>query len=239
MKRFLIFLLASLLAVPAFGQVRKQERKSLLESDPEVVYLDQEGIKTIELVVIKEAPVFSDKAGSQKLGVLVKDQKVKLEAMTERAYKVRGQGQSNGITGWVAPWAFASKDPQFVENLKKLYQRQQEVKALIAAKQVAIGMSMSEVQQVLGKPTKTQMRRTDKGESGSWEFIEYEEIKNYATVRNPVTGQFFRQLTSVTQEEKNKTRVEFEGGVVSAVEESESSGGGQVKVIVPPIFFGW
>jgi len=228
-----------LVALPLNAQLNPARKGGLLEQDPEVVYMDHHFEKVVELVVIKEAPVYSDKEGRHRLGALVADQKVKLEAMTERAYRVRGQGTRDGIVGWVAPWAFASKDPKFVDNLKKLYERQQAVKKLIAAHEVAIGMTMDEVGEALGAPTKTKVRRTDKGRSGSWEFIDYEEIKHYTTVRDPYTGRIYRKLSHVTQEEKGKIVVEFEDEVVSAIEESEDHQGGNVRIIVPPVTFGW
>jgi len=229
-----------LLVVPLGAELRNARKGGLLEQDPEVVYMDQHFEKAVELVVIKEAPVYSDKEGRHRLGALKADQKVKLEAMTERAYRVRGQGTRDGIVGWVPPWAFASKDPDFVENLKKLYERQQAVKKLIAANEVAIGMTMDEVGEALGSPTKTKVRRTEKGKSGSWEFIDYEETKHYTTIRDPYTGAIYRKLSHVTQEEKGKTLVEFEDDVVSAIEQSEDRRrGGNVRIIVPPVVFGW
>lgn len=248
LPRFLTFSAVCLtLAAPAFAQMKRfdrfdkdKDRKSLLDRDPEVVYFDDETRKPILLTVVKEAPVFSDKEGSHRLGTLKADQKVRLESMTERAYYVRGQGTRDGIAGWVPPWAFASKDPNFVENLKKLYSRQIVVQRLIAKKDVAVGMTLSEVAASRGKPTKTTMRQTGGGESGRWEYIDYEEQKNYANYRDPYSGQWVRRLVSVTQVEKGKTAVEFDNGFVSAVEESENRrGGGNVRIVVPPLVFGW
>lgn len=239
MNRCLITLVSLCLTLCVEAQVKRAERRSLLDSDPEVVYLEYTLKDPIHLDVIKEAPVFSEKGGTHRIGYLRANQRVKLEAITEKAYRVRGEGRSGGIVGWVGPWAFSSKDPQFVENLKKLYTRQMEVQNLIAAKAVAVGMTIDEVGMSLGKPTKTSMRRTAKGEAGTWEFIEYEEVKHYITRIDPVSGGIFRQLSHITQEEKSKTAVEFENGLVSAVTESESRKGGGVRIIVPPLIFGW
>ncbi len=240
MKRCLAFALLLFLAIPAFAQVKRAERKSLLDQDPDVVYFEEESKKPIMLGVIKEAPVYSDKEGKVKLGYLKADQTVRLEAMTDRAYKVRGKGTSDGISGWVPPWAFSSKDPKFVENLKLLYARNLQVQKLIEAHQVAVGLTMEEVTKSLGTPTKTTMRKTGEGQSGRWEFIDYEEVKNYADFRDPVSGQFYRKLISVTQIEKGKTAVEFENGMVSAVEESEDrQKSGNTRIIVPPLVWGW
>lgn len=231
--------LALFLLFPLAAQVKRGERKSLLDNDPRVVYLTDMPDKQIELMVIKEAPVFSDVDGKNKLGNIQANQKVKIEAITDKAYKVRGKGTRDGIAGWVGPWAFSAKDPQFVENLKKFYTRQLEVNKIIAEHGVAMGMTTSEVAQSLGKPTKSSLRQTPEGESGKWEFIDYEEQKNYSLARDPVSGNMFRQLVSVTQIEKSKRVVEFTNGLVSAVEDAESRQANNIRIVIPPLVFGW
>lgn len=237
MRPAIFAVIASCLALPLEAQIKRQERKSLLDADPEVVYLEQTLKQPIELKVVKEAPVFSDKEGSHRLGTLKADQTVRLEAITDKIYRVRGQGIRDGIAGWVAPWAFSSTDPEFVVNLKHLYDRQIQVQALIAAKSVAVGMTLEEVSLALGKPTRTSLRKTGAGQSGSWEFIEYEDVKNYITEVDRTTGATYRRLVSVTRVEKGKTVVEFENEVVTAIEESEDKRGNPTRIIVPPLVF--
>lgn len=239
MKPGIPLIIAACLVLPVSAETRRNERKSLLDSDPDVVYLDRALKKPVELKVIKEAPVFSDKEGKHRLGTLKADQTVKVEAITEKIYRVRGQGTRDGIAGWVAPWAFTSKDPKFVAHLKQLYERQIQVQALIQNKQVAVGMTLDEVSESRGKPTKTSLRKTEKGQSGRWEYIDYEQVKNYVTRIDPQTGAAYRQLASITQVEKSRTAVEFEDNVVTAVEESEDHQGGNVRIVVPPLIFGW
>ncbi len=239
MKLEILTVIVACLVLPLQAQTKRPERKSLLDADPEVVYLDQALKKPLDLKVIKEAPVFSDKEGNVRLGTLKANQTVRVEAITEKNYRVRGQGIRDGIAGWVAPWAFSSTDPEFVANLKLLYDRQIQVQKLIAAKSVAVGMTLDEVALSLGKPTKTSLRKTATGQSGRWDFIEYEDIKNYATEIDRTSGQTYRRLVSVTRVEKGKTGVEFENDVVTAVEESEDRQGGNVRIIVPPLFFRW
>lgn len=234
-----IAILIAAMVLPVQAQTKRPERKSLLNSDPDVVYLDESFQPAIELKVVKEAPVFSDKEGKLRLGTLKSGQTVRVEAITDKIYRVRGQGTRDGIAGWVAPWAFSSKDPEFVANLKQLYERQIQVQRLIAAKEIAVGMTLDEVSQSLGKPTKKNLRRTEKGHSGSWEFIDYDELKHYITRVDPVTGVVYRQFSHVTQVEKSKIVVEFEDDVVTAIEESEDKRGGNVRVIVAPLRFGW
>lgn len=239
MKLEILTVIVTCLVLPLHAQSKRPERKSLLDADPEVVYLEQALKKPLDLKVIKEAPVFSDKEGSVRLGTLKANQSVRVEAITGKNYRVRGQGTRDGISGWVAPWAFSSTDPEFVANLKLLYDRQIQVQKLIAAKSVAVGMTLDEVTLSKGKPTKTSLRKTATGQSGRWDFIEYEDVKNYATEIDRTTGQTYRRLVSVTRVEKGKTGVEFENDVVTAVEESEDHQGGNVRIIVPPLFFRW
>lgn len=224
---------------PSFGESKRVERKSMLDQEPDVVYINEYPKLSIELTVIEQAPVFSDKNGKIKLGYLQKGQTVPLEALTERAYRVRGKGLNDGIAGWVAPWAFSAKDPQFVEQLKKFYHRQIRVRELMAKKEIAIGMTTEEVQKVLGTPTKTSMRQTKNGQTGSWEFISYEEQKNYATIRNPKTGEIFRQLVSITKVETGKQIIEFEDNVVSSIQNMTEKQHSSNQTITPPIIFVW
>lgn len=238
MKTIVSLFLGVLLTLPVEAQI-KRERKSLLNSDPDVIYLEEIVDPAIKLKVIKSAPVYADKEGNRRLGFLKADQTVELEGMTDKAYKVRGQGTRNGLAGWVAPWAFSHPQEDFVAKLKELYERQIAVNEIIAQQGIAIGMTLDEVAQSRGKPTKTSVRRTAKGESGTWEFIDYAEVKHYLTRIDPVSGQAYRQLSHVTREEKGKSVVEFEDGLVTALEETENRGPGNVRIIVPPLVLGW
>lgn len=213
-------------------------RRSMLDSDPNVVYLEQYFEKPLELQVNQEAPVYSDKEGKVRIGTLKANSKAKVEAISEKAYRVRGQGTRDGIAGWVGTWAFVEPVPKFHEQMAQLYTRQMQVKKYIEAKQIAIGMTMKEVGLVLGEPTKTTVRQTKDGQSGNWEFIDYEEVRNYATRINPYTGLMERYLVSVTREEKGRTLVEFENGCVSAIEASENKQR-DIHIIVPRLTLLW
>ena len=156
-------LITAWLLLPLSAETKRGERKSLLDSDPDVVYLERSLKKPLELKVVKEAPVFSDKEGKLRLGTLKANQTVRLEAITDKIYRVRGQGTRDGIAGWVAPWAFSSSDPEFVAHLKQLYERQIQVQALIDAKKIAIGMTLDEVALAAANPPKPASARPKKG----------------------------------------------------------------------------
>ena len=223
------------LALPATA---KDKRKSLLNSDPDVVYLEDVFEKELELKVVKAAPVFANKEGGAKLGTLLVGQNAKVVAITDRAYRVRGKGRNGGLAGWVGTWAFEMPNEDFEKNMKEFYARQMKVNKLIEEGQVVLGMTMREVGLVKGEPTKTSIRQTADGQVGRWEFIEFTENRNYANRVDPATGQVYRVLVSVTREEKEKTVVEFKDGHAVALEESTNKPG-KLRIILPHVVCHW
>lgn len=224
-----------ILFIPASAQ---EKRKSLLNSDLEVVYLEEVFDKELKLKVVKPAPVFVNKEGGAKLGTLVTGQEALVVAVTDKAYRVRGKGRHGGLAGWVGAWAFEMPNKNFENNIKKFYVRQMKVNKLISEGTVVLGMTMREVGLVLGKPNKTSIRQTAEGQIGRWEFVEYNEIKNYANQVDPYTGQIFRRLVSVSRDEKEKTVVEFKDGYAVALEESTNKRG-HAKIILPQVICHW
>jgi hypothetical protein len=222
----------------AWGDLTPDSKRgrSLIDSDPEVVYVTDllPSEKTVELTVSEPGQVYSTKTGGRKLGALQKG-KVKLIGFDERACKVQGQGK----TGWVRPDILKSEKGNIEELLKTVYEREMTVRNLIAEGDIALGMTREEVSRVYGKPTKQSIRVTPEGESGSMEFIEYEEIKHYQPIVDRSTGNVYRRYTHTTQEEKSKVVVEFQDGVAAAIEESESDQGGAVKIVARPIIYFW
>jgi hypothetical protein len=235
MRSAFAILFAGALALPLNAEVKRTPAMSLLDSEPGVVYLEQAAVKPLELKVVREAPVFSDKEGKHQLGTLAANQIARIEAITDKAYRVRGMGKREGIAGWVAPWAFSPDDPEFATKLKQFYDRQIQVQQLIAKGEIACGMTMDEISRVLGKPTKTSSRKTESGETASWEYVRYEEVKHYITIVEPSTGTPYRKLSHITQEEKSRIKVDFENRITVAIEESEDQSRKNPLIIVPPM----
>lgn len=212
---------------------------SLLNSDPEVVYFDEED--TITFLVVKQSSVYSSKKGkeSRKLGTFPVDTKVILLGMTDKAYKVKGKAKHSVVSGWVSPKRLASTRPEFVQELKKYYERELAIRELIANQEVAIGMTIEEVQKSLGAPSKKESRLTKEGRSGKWEFIKTKEKKHYTNSVDPRTGQVFRRFSHVTVEELENLTVEFENNVVTAISSKEDNSVGSAKIVVPPVIFAY
>ena len=244
MKSFLnkrTLLVSACIAIGVSTATAIPPKRSPLNNDPEVVYMEEYTAKEIEFITTEALAVYSSKKGasSRKLTTFKAGSKVKLIALTDKAYRVSGQGKNGKTLGWVNPKKLASKDPNFVENLKKVYQRQMVVNALLANNEVAIGMTLSEVKLSLGEPTKKTSKVTKDGRSGKWEFIEFEEIKHYNYVTDRRTGQIYKTLSHITTEEKSNITVEFENTVVTAITRVEDNGPDKIKIITPPIILGF
>jgi len=209
-------------------------KPSLLEDDPDVVYFEDSGM---EFLVLQPTTVFATKKGGRRLGVYPIDTRLRLLAMTNQGYRVKGKAKHSLVSGWVSPKNLASKDLGFVESLKKHYEREMQIRKLVASKEVAIGMTIMEVQRSIGDPTKKQSRVTKDGRSGSWEFVKAKEQKHYTTTVDRQTGQAFRRFSHVTLEETEKLTVEFVNNVVTAISSLEDNGVGNLKIIVPPVIF--
>ncbi len=237
----ILYLVAISLVLPTPLSAAPDGNKSGLDNDPEVIYMKEYTSVPITFLTIDETAVYASKKGktSRKLGTFSAGTSVQLLAMDRHAYRISGKGKYGLLNGWVSPKSLASQDPKFVENLQQLYDRQMKVNALIANKQVAIGMSLSEVLQSLGEPTKKEERVTKDGKSGKYEFIQFDEEKHYRYVTDPRTGSVYKQLSHITTEEKSNVTVEFENNLVTAITSKEDNGPGKINIIVPPIVFGF
>ncbi len=222
-----IFLSLPLLALPQ-------------KPEGDIVYTEEFTPETISLQVEKPGWVYSSKSGGRKRGALKTGTSVQLVSFTDKAYFVRGKKENGiGVSGWVTPAAFSSKDPEFVSKLKQVHARQLVVRELIARQEVALGMTTGETLQVLGEPTKTKLRRNAEGQTQVWEYIEYEEISHFSTVHDPYTGLFFRKFSHTTNEEVSKIVIEFENDCINAFEVSENNGPVNPTTVAAPIIFTW
>ena len=238
MKRPALHALISLLL--ATIALTAAPRKSLLNNDPDVVYLEDQVDHKLYLTVSTPAAIYSTKNGGRKLGTFPVNTKVELLAIGgENAYRVKGKAKHNMVSGWVSPKLLTSTDKNFIANLKSFYERSLVVRELIANNDVAIGMTLDEVQDSLGEPTKTEIKQTRQGQSGQWEYIIAIEEKHYRTVVDPRSGQTYRQLSHITTEEKERTTLEFEDSVVTSVIRKRNNGPGKVRIIPIPLVFGW
>jgi len=190
----------------------------------------------IELLVLEPTIAYGDTKAQRKFGVFDRNVVVELIAVSEFAYKVRGEARHSRLAGWVSKKALSAKDPKFSEKLDNLIARNKMVAELIEKKQIAIGMSPGEVAQVLGEPTRRESRVTAKGKEDVWEFITYETVNHYDYFRDPASGQTLKRFSYAEKIESGKVRIEFSNSAVTAISESdEDPGRGALKIVPVPL----
>lgn len=208
-----------------------------IDDAPDVVMLEADD--QMQLMVLEPTVVYATKKGGRRLGVYPVQTKLMLLGMTQRACKVKGKAKHSKVTGWVSPKQLAAKEPEFVKSLQNHYKREMEIRELIAKKEVAIGMTLAEVRRSIGDPTKKESRLTKDGSSGTWEYTKSEERKHYTTHRDLASGQIYRRFSHVTQEVSEQLKLEFEKDVITAISTLEDQGAGNIRIVVPPVIFGW
>jgi hypothetical protein len=198
------------------------------------IYLEDLLVKPARLATIGDAPIYYHNDFARYLGTLRKGQIVELQAVTDKAYRVRGVAQQGQVAGWVDPKYLNPLKKDFLDNLKQNAARLEQVKALIAKNEVAINMTVEEVQQALGKPTKKTSRLDASGREDVWEFIRYERVPQ-ETVGRDQNGNLISNIIYI-KVPTGKLAITFANNLVTTLEQTEGSleKGAQAKIIPAP-----
>lgn len=239
MKRvlFLLLVLGAVLPVPeAAAQFSK--RKSSLPPEPGTIDLEHLLTKPVTLKVLREAPIYTRATLDRALGSMAPGTPVKLVALSDDAYRVRGRSRQGDVTGWVRMTDILSPDPDLVTSLRKLHQRQTDVEALIEARQIALGMTSEEVQESLGKPNRKSSKLSAAGREETLEYVTYDRVPQYNTSIDAF-GRPFQSVIYIKMETGSMS-INLKNNVVETIEETKGNplGTGGVKIIPAPIV-GW
>lgn len=227
--------LGSTIPDPAAAAPRKKREKSALAREPDAIYLEDFTDSRVKLTVKGEPPIYKSTLRQDALGLLKKNREVELVAMTDTQYRVRGEAQHGTVVGWVLPSELTSLDKDFVANLRELYDRQKLVEELIEAGEIALGMTIDEVGESLGRPSRKSSRLDKGGRMDIYEYITYKRIPQYRYVTGQ-DGQLYQE-TYYIKVESGKLTVSFKDQVADSIEETEGEpiGGGKVRIISPPV----
>jgi hypothetical protein len=202
--------------------------------EPGAIYLEDFLEKPVRLATLAQAPIFYHSDMARYLGTLRKGQLVELQAVSENAYRIRGQAQQGQVAGWVDPKFLAPLKKEFLAALKQNADRLAEVNALIARNEVAINMTPQEVTASLGKPAKTTSRLDAKGRAEVWEFVKFERVPQSVTAYDNVGRLVTR--TVYVKVPVGKLAVSFENNLVSSLEQTEGTFArdARVKIVAAP-----
>jgi hypothetical protein len=226
--RFAVLILLTLLPAGLRGDEPPFREKG-------AIYLEDILSKPVKVDVATEAPIYFDSDMGRYLGILKKGQLVELQAITDTMFRVKGMAQQGQVVGWVDPKYLGALKPDFLANLRKAAKRQDEVKALIARKQVAINMTPQEVTASLGKAPKTTSRIDASGQHEVWEYINYEDVPQQSTgydhYGNLVSSTVMVRVPDGTMS------VIFDNNLVTAIEQTKGNlaSGNQTRILATPI----
>jgi SH3-like domain-containing protein len=195
---------------------------SSLLREPGAIYLEDISVKSLRINTTSDAAVSSKPAADgQFLGTIKKGSPVELIAVSENAYRVRGQATQGGVVGWVDAKSLTPLKQEFLDSLRQNAKRKAEVAALIAKNEVALNMKPEEVAASLGKAQKKTSKLDAQGRKEVWEFVRYtrvpQETTGYDKTGRLVTDTIYVKVPS------GKLTVTFENNLVTSLEQSEGN----------------
>lgn len=224
-------------AWPQTGAVRRPG--TALPQEPGTVPVEELVTKPIFLKVVKDTPVYVSSKMERAIGSISPGTVVRLIALSDQAYRVRGKARHGDVSAWLPLETAASPEADLVPRLKKLHERQKKVDELIASRQIALGMTGEEVQAALGKPSRKSSKLNAAGREEKLEYVIYERVPQYTTSIDA----FGRPVQTVTylKMETGSLSVTLKDNVVDSVEETKGNplGGGGVKIVPGPMVFGF
>jgi hypothetical protein len=231
--------LALLLFLTGISGTRPLRAEPIIR-EPGAIYLSDFATQPLKLKVLAPAPAYFDLAGTRYVGTLRASQFVEVQAISDTAYRVRGNAQQGPVLGWVAPKYLQPIAPEALATLKKADERRQTVLALIRKNQVAMGMTPAEVQLSIGKPQKATSRAAkDRATEQIWEYVKYTTIPQSTTVAGP--NGTFTVATTYVKTPIGRLTITFKDGMVESLDQSEGTifSTDETTVVPPPILVYW
>jgi hypothetical protein len=208
---------------------------SNLPREAGAIYLEDLALKPVKLVTVGEAGVLSKPGDGRFLGTIRRGSNVELLAVTDDAFRVRGQAQQGGVVGWVDMKTVQPVKAEFLESLKKNAKLKAAVDELIDKSEVALNMTPEEVTASLGKAQKKTSKLDAEGRKDVWEFVRYARVPQETTGYDR-QGRLVRNVIYV-KVPAGKLTVNFDNGLVSGLEQSEGNTDVQapIRLIPAPI----
>ncbi len=199
------------------------------------IYFSDFDAEPLELKVLQPGPAYFDLDGTRYVGTLRVPQTVEVQAISDRAYRIRGNAQQGQILGWIGPGYLEAIPEKTLTALRESDERRKVVAALIAEGEVAIGMTPTEVSLSIGEPEKTTTKTTTDGVEQVWEFVKYASIPQQTNVVGP--NGVLNIATTYIQTPVGRLTINFKDNVVESLDQSEGTilTGNQTTVVAPPI----
>lgn len=238
-KIFLVpaVLIIALAAGQAPAQPLARRPTSRLAVEPGTIHVEDILTKPVYLKILNDAPIYVSSKLDRAIGSMMPGTLVKLVGLSDTAFRVRGKARHGDTSGWIRMTDALSPDPNLVPDLKKLHERQTQVEVLIAAHQIALGMTSEEVLASMGKPSRKSSKLSAAGKDEKFEYVIFERIPQYTTSVDAF-GRPFQSVTYI-KVETGSLSVNFKNNTVETIEETKGNplGTGGVKIVPGPVLF--
>jgi len=228
----LALMMAAGLAVTARAQLFR--KPSALSREKGALYLEDATDKEIRITTTAEAPVFSNLRGERRLGVIPAGRSITVVAVGNNALRVRGRAMHDNVVGWIARSAATPLNERFIAQLRAAGERRREVDALIAKKEIAVGMTPEEVEAALGPPSERNSRVDAQGRRDSLDYITYRTVSQQVLQYDQYGRPYYALVPQ--RIETGRRSVDFVNGIVASYTESERlRQRGHGRFVPPPI----
>ena len=189
----------------------------------------------IELRTAEDVVVYIDPGFERRIGVIRQGTRVRVASLIGEAVRIRGRATHGDVAGWLKMDQLEAPDPEFFASLKAMYERHLLVADMIAKNQVALGMTVEEVQASLGRPTRKSSELTVEGRVDTLEYAVFERVPQVQTVRG-TDGRLYRSTVYV-RVQTGSLKVSFKDNHVISIAEEEGNPlpDGGVRIVPPPI----
>ncbi len=223
---------AGLISTPAAAQLFR--KPSALSREKGAFYLEDATDRELRLTTTAEAPVYSNLRGERRLGVIPAGRSITVVAVSQTALRVRGRALHDNVVGWIARSAATPLQEKIVDQLRAASERRKVVDALIAKKEIAIGMTANEVEAALGPPSERNSRVDAQGRRDSLDYVTYRTVSQQVVQYDQYGRPYYVLVPQKI--ETGRRSVDFVNGLVASYTESErlrQRGAG--RFVPPPI----
>lgn len=192
--------------------------------------LAAEGGLNVHFISTQKLPLYVNRSAGRVLDVLAAKQIITVLAIDRFGLQVRGRGKNGALTGWVGQHKAFAGDPKQLAKLRAFYQRQLEIERYVSEKRPAIGMNLTELKRILGKPTNHMVGTSEEGRTESLTWILKQKVDLNELLASGTDEDVLRMEVEV-----GRVEVALAHGLAKAITMNLDGGAADIPTVVPPV----
>ena len=192
--------------------------------------LAAEGGLNVHFMSTQKLPLYVNRSAGRVLDVLAAKQTITVLAIDRFGLQVRGRGKNGALTGWVGQHKAFAGDPKQLAKLRAFYQRQLEIERYVSEKRPAIGMNLTELKRILGKPTNHMVGTSEEGRTESLTWILKQKVDLNELLASGTDEDVLRMEVEV-----GRVEVALAHGLAKVITMNLDGGAADIPTVVPPV----